>query len=343
MGKDDNNPKTATEKVQADSKAVIKEPADKNSPITLEEAQAVTGAEEGKIEEAIEKERLKGDTDIAEDLKDLKKEQVEKKEEIREKKEEVKEAEKEVKEETAIPSKFEGKTDEERLKIYQDMESSFTKISQKNKELEQKVEESDEINKKIDEYEKSAVIKKQKAAPIKLPPYPSNELFYENPEEYNKKVKEYNDAKINAMVSPLYGQNWDSQKQNNINKLKENTEKDLVPYKDVEIEVESRLKKNPALINQYGLAAREVIYNQVRNEMIPQKVEDIEKMAVEKAKQELKEETDDKKKAEVMSSDITTQRREGKPVDLEEMLDSGIEPEKVISAFKKKHKVDFQS
>lgn len=343
MGKkDNNNPKTVPDKGQTDTKAVTQKPVDVDAPMTLEEAQAVEKAEEGKIEEAIEKEKLKGDTKIAPDLKDLKKEQVEKKEEIKEKKEEVKEAEKEVKEEeAAIPSKFEGKTEEEKMKIYQEMEKSHTQISQKNKELEQKVAEAVEIDKKIDEYEKNEVIKQQKATPIKLPPYPTNDLFYENPEEYNKKVKEYNDAKINAMISPLYGQNWNSQKQNNINRLKENTEKDLVPYKDVEVEVESRLKKNPTLINQYGLAAREVIYNQIRNEMLPQKVEDIKKTAVEKAKEELKEENVDKKNAEIMTSDITTQGREGKAVDFTEMLDKEDNPEKVIQGLKKKYKINY--
>jgi len=229
------------------------------------------------------------------------------------------------------------------MKIYLDMEANFTKVSQSNKELGQKVEEAKVIDQKIEEYEKAEVIKEQKKVPIKLPPYPTSELFYEDPVKYNQQVKVYNDAKINATVSPLLGQTWDYQKQNTINSLKEKTKEDLVPYKDVEAEVESRVKKNPAWISQYGVRTREAVYNQIRNEMLPQKIKDIKETALEQAKKELKEENSETKNAEIMSSDITTQRREGKPADLEEMLDSGIEPEKVISAFKKKHKVDFQA
>jgi len=40
-----------------------------------------------------------------------------------------------------------------------------------------------------------------------------------------------------------------------------------------------------------------------------------------------------------MSSDITTQTRESKPVDFKKQLDDGIDPDKVIQAIKKKHRI----
>lgn len=337
--KDDNNPKTTSDKEQVGNKAVETK-VDKDSPLTLAEAQAVMEAPEGEVEASIEKERLQKDTKIAPDLKKLKKEQVEKKKEVKQKKAEVKEVVKEIKEEE--PSKFEGKTDEERLQIYQDMEKNFTKVSQKNKELEQKVVELGEVDKKIAEIEKQSVIKEQKATQVKLPDYPKIDLFYKEPEKYHQQVKNYYDAKISAMVTPLYGQNWNTQKQNTVNKLKEVTEKDIIPYKDVEGEVESKLKKNPALINQYGLRAREYVYAQIRNEMLPQKIEDMKEAAVEQAKKELQEEIKENNEAQVMSSDITTQSRGSKPIDLEKMLEEGDDPEEVIKTYKKKHKIDFQ-
>lgn len=336
--KDDNNPKTTSDKEQVGNKAVETK-VDKDSPLTLAEAQAAMEAPEGEVEASIEKERLQKDTKIAPDLKKLKKEQVEKKKEVKQKKAEVKEVVKEIKEEE--PSKFEGKTDEERLQIYQDMEKNFTKVSQKNKELEQKVVELGEVDKKIAEIEKQSVIKEQKATQVKLPDYPKIDLFYKEPEKYHQQVKNYYDAKISAMVTPLYGQNWNTQKQNTVNKLKEVTEKDIIPYKDVEGEVESRLKKNPALINQYGLRAREYVYAQIRNEMLPQKIEDMKEAAVEQAKKELQEEIKENNEAQVMSSDITTQSRGSKPIDLEKMLEEGDDPEEVIKTYKKKHKIDF--
>ena len=58
----DNNQKTTSVKEQVDNKAV--EPVDKNAP-SLKEAKAVVEAEEGKIEEAIEKTKLEKDTEIA--------------------------------------------------------------------------------------------------------------------------------------------------------------------------------------------------------------------------------------------------------------------------------------
>jgi len=336
----DNNPKTVPDTGETDTTAVKNKPVDVNAPLSLEEAQAVLDAEEGEIEVEIKKQKFKKDTDIAPDLKELKKEQDKKKQEVKQKKEEVKEAVKVEKEKTVIPSKFEGKTEEERLKIYQDMEASFTKKSQKVAELEAKITEYSTIDKKIEEYEKTAVVNQQKATTVTLPLYPTKELFYEDPEKYNQQVKEYYDAKLNAMVTPLYGQNWNQQRQNIVDKLKEVTEKDIVPYKDVEKEVEVRLKRNPALINQHGLNAREYVYGQIRNEMLPQKIEDIETAALEKAKRELQEESKEMSESQIMSSDITTQRRESKPVDLTQQLNDGVDPEKVIDAYKKKYKID---
>lgn len=340
MADTDNNPKTVPPEGQTDNKAVNEKPADIDTP-SLSEAKAVLEAPEGHIEEAIEKERFKKDKEIAPDLIKLKKEQDKVKDEVKQKKVEAKEATKDVKEkEKVIPSKFENKTPEERLKIYQDMESSFTKKSQKVVELEAKVAELTEIDKKIAEMEKNSVINQQKAAKVKLPEYPPDDLYYEDPVKYNKQVKAYNDAKMSAMVTPLYGQNWDSQKKDAINKLKEATQKDIVPYKDIENDVEKRLRNNPALINQYGLNAREYVYGQIRNEMLPLKIDDIRNTAKEEAKRELQEEKQEMNDGQIMSSDITTKTREAKPVDLTQRLESGEEPEKIINAYKKKYHVN---
>ena len=312
---------------------------DKDAPFSLEEAKATVDAEEGQIEEAIEKsktEKSEKETKIAPDLVKLKKEQTEKKKEVKQKEKEVKEAVKTEKE-TVTPSKFEGKTEEERLEIYKEMESSHTKKSQKIAELESKNAELEVANKKIEEFEKTSVINQQKATQVKIPPYPDKELFYEDPEKYHQQIKEHYDAKLNAVVAPLYGQNWETQKQNVINKLKETTEKDVIPYKDVEKEVESRVRKNPALVNQHGLGAREYFYTQIRNEQLPQKIDDIKNNAKEEAKIELAEENKENSESQIMTSDITTQKRESAQVDFEKQLDSGADPEKVIQAIKKKH------
>jgi len=312
---------------------------DINAPFSLAEAEAVVDAEEGQIEEAIEKsktEKSEKETRIAPDLVELKKEQTEKKKEVKQKEKEVKEAVKTEKE-ILTPSKFEGKTDEERLEIYKEMEASFTKKSQKIAELEAKNAELETVNKKMEDYEKRVVINQQKAVQVKIPPYPDKELFYEDPEKYHQQIKEHYDAKLNAMVTPLYGQNWDTQKQNIINKLKGATEKDIVPYKDVEVEVESRMRKNPALVNQYGINAREYFYSQIRNEQLPQKIDDIKNNAKEEAKKELAEENKENSESQIMTSDITTQKRESAQVDFAKQLDDGADPEKVIKAIKQKH------
>lgn len=336
----DNNQKTVTAKVQTDNTAVNK--IDINAPISLKEAEAVMDAEEGQIEEAIEKTKLekdKGDdTEIAPDLVKLKKEQTEKKKEVKQKEKEVKEAVKTEKE-TVTPSKFEGKSEEKRMEIYLEMEASHTKKSQKIAELETTNAELQEANKKIEEYEKNAVINKQKTSQVKIPPYPNKELFYEDPEKFHQQMKEHYDAKLNAMVTPLYGQNWTFQKQNIVNDLKKATEKDVVPYEGVEKEVESRLRKNPALVNQYGLKAREFFYTQIRNEQLPQKIDEIKNNAKEEAKLELAEENKEMSESQIMSSDINTSKRESAPVDFEKQLNEEDNPEKTIQAIKKKYRI----
>ena len=320
---------------QLDKKSV--KPVDKDAPFSLKEAEAMMEAEEGQIEEAIEKSKIeKSDKEVAPDLVELKKEQIEKKKEIKQKEKEVKAAVKTEKE-TVTPSKFEGKSEEERLKIYKDMEASFTKKSQRITELEAKNAELETVNKKIEEFEKTSVINQQKTTQAKIPPYPNKDLFYEDPEKYHQQIKEYNDAKMNAMVAPLYGQNWNTQKQNAINKLEKATEKDVIPYKEVEVEVESRVRKNPAIVNQYGLGAREYFYTQIRNEKLPQKILDMKTEAKEEAKKELAEERNENSESQIMTSDITTQKRESAQVDFEKQLNSGADPEKVIQAIKKKH------
>ena len=312
---------------------------DINAPFSVEEAKAVVDAEEGQIEEAIEKQKLGKDEKtekIPDDLLKLKKEQDKKKKEVKEKEKEVKEAVKTEKE-TVTPSKFEGKTDEERLEIYKEMEASHTKKSQKITELEAKNAELEIANKKIEEFEKTSVINQQKATQVKIPPFPGKELYYDDPEKYHQQIKEYYDAKLNAVVAPLYGQNWETQKQNVINKLKEATEKDIVPYKDIEVEVESRVRKNPALVNQYGLNVRQYFYTQIRNEQLPQKINDIKNNAKEEAKKELAEESKENSESQIMTSDITTEKKESAQVDFAKQLDDGRDPEKVIQDIKKKH------
>lgn len=335
----DNNLKPVTDEVQTDKKAVK---TDINAPFSLAEAEAVVNAQEGQIEEAIEKQKLEKDTEIpheiAPDLVELKKEQTEKKKEVKQKEKEVKAAVK-IEKETVIPSKFEGKTDEERLKIYQEMESSFTKKSQKITELEAKVADLDTVNQKIEEYEKTSVINQQKAAPVKLPDKPKMSLFYDDPEKYFEEREKYEDAKSNAKIAPLYGQNWNTQKQNVVNDLKKATEKDIVPYEEVEKEVESRVRRNPALVNQYGLKAREYFYAQIRNEQLPQKIDEIKTGAKEEAKRELAEENKEVSESQIMSSDINTQRRESTPVDFAKQLDETEDYDKVIDGIKKKHRI----
>jgi len=331
----DNNIITDPDKGQSGKDAVKK--VGINAPFSLEEAEAVVNAEEGQIEEAIEKQKLEKDTEIAPDLVELKKEQTEKKKEVRQKEKEVKAVK--IEKETVTPSKFEGKTDEERLKIYQEMESSFTKKSQKIAELEAKVADLDAVNKKIEEYEKTSVVNQQKTAQVKIPPYPDKELFYEDPEKYHQEMKAHYDAKLNAMVTPLYGQNWNTQKQDIVSKLEKSTEKDIVPYKEVEAEVESRVRRNPAIVNQYGLSAREYFYNQIRNEQLPQKIDEIKNQAKEEAKLELAEENNENNESQIMTSDITTQRRESTPVDFAKQLDDEDNPEKIINAIKKKYRI----
>ena len=313
---------------------------DKESPISLKEAEAVLEAEEGKIEEAIEKsktEKSESETRIAPDLLKLKKEQTEKKKEVKEKKKEVKEAVK-VEKEVIAPSKFENKTPEERLEIYKEMESSYTKKSQRVAELEAKVAELDSVSKKIEELEKDSVIRQQKTQ-IKLPEYPTDELYYDDPVKYNRKVKEYNDTQLNARLAPLYGSNWTSQKDKIISTLKDNTKDDVVPFTEIEKEVKSRVNRNPAIVNQLGLGASQYFYNQIRNEMLPQKMEDLKTNAKEEAKRELEEESKEMTEEQMMSSDITTQKRESQEVDFAKQLNDGDDPEKIIQAIKKKHKI----
>jgi len=341
MGKDDNNPKTASQE-QADNKTIVPEPVDKNAPFSLEEAQQVLEAEEGNIEAEIEKLKGSKDTDIAPDLKELKEKQVKAKQEIKQKKEEIVEVEEETTEPTeAIPDKFKNKTLEELIKMSKETEAYSTKLSQKNKELEKQVKDLELINAKIDEYEKSAVVKDQQAIKSNLPLYPPDELYYDDPIKYNKQVKAYNDAVLKAAIDPLYGQNYGYEKKKVIDALKEKTKDRVIPYSEIEAEVEAHLKKNPELFDIHKLKAREVVYGEMVAERLPDKVEDIKKKAVEEAKKELKEEEEDLSNAQIMSSDITTLKRASKPVDFAEQLDSGVDPRKVIEGLKKKHNINY--
>jgi len=343
MAIDDNNPKTASQE-QADNKTIVQEPVDKNAPMTLEEAQATLEAEEGEIEANIEKQRILQDKEIAPDLKALKAEQVKAKQEIKQKKEEITETEEgETPVIEAIPDKFKNKTPEELIKMSRETEAYSTKLSQKNKELEQKLKEAEVINAKIDEYEKSAVVKDQQTVKVNLPVYPPDELYYDDPIKYNKQVKAYNDAVLKAAIDPLYGQNYGYEKKKVIDALKEKTKDRVIPYSEIETEVEAHLKLNPELFDIHKLKAREVVYGEIVAERLPDKVEDIKKKAVEEAKKELKEEEEDLNNAQIMSSDITTLKRASKAVDLEEMLVTEDDPEKVINAYKKRYKVNFQA
>ena len=339
MAKDDNNPKTASQE-QADNKTIVPEPVDKNAPFSLEEAQQVLEAEEGNIEAEIEKLKGSKDTDIAPDLKELKEKQVKTKQEIKQKKEEIVEGVETVPTDVT-PSKFAGKSEEERLKIYLDMEKGYTTMSQKQKELETKVKELEVINQKIDEYEKSAVVKDQQAIKSNLPEFPEIDLLYSNEKEYNRQIKVYTDAKIKAATDPLYGKTYNVDKKEVINALKEKTKGRVIPYSEIETEVEAHLKKNPELFDIHKLKAREVVYGEMVAERLPEKVEDIKKKAVEEARKELKEEEEDLSNAQIMSSDITTLKRASKPVDFAEQLDSGVDPQKIQEEIKKKYKINY--
>jgi hypothetical protein len=329
----DNNLNTGSQ--EQPEVLAVEDAVDVNSPISLEQAQAAMEAEEGNIEESIVKDKIVKDKEIAPDLKKLKEEQEQKKQEIKETKEEIAEEKEETTEE---PSKFVGKSETERLKIYKDTESYNTKLSQRNKELEAKVKELEVINSKVEEIERNAVISQQKA--VNLPTYPDDQLYYDDPIKYNKAVKAYNDAVLAASLAPIYGQNYSYEKKKVIDELKERTSKEFVTYTEVEAEVEARLKQNPALFDLHKLKAREVMYNEIKAEMLPNKIEEIKKKAVEEALKNANEEDSDLANAQVMSSDITTQRRENKqPVDYEEQLNNGVDPKKVQEALKKKYKI----
>ena len=92
-------------------------------------------------------------------------------------------------------------------------------------------------------------------------------------------------------------------------------------------------------MNQYGSKAREYFYSQIRNEQLPQKIDEIKTEAKEEAKRELAEESNENSESQIMSSDITTQRRESKQVDFEKQLNDEDNPEKTIEAIKKKYKI----
>lgn len=312
---------------------------DINAPFSLTEAKATVDAEEGHIEEEIEKsktEKSEKETRIAPDLLKLKKEQTEKKKEVKEKEKEVKEAVK-VEKETVTPSKFEGKTPEERQKIYLEMEKSFTKVSQEKKELEAKVVDLAAVDKKIEDLKKESVVRQEKAVKVKLPEYPKDDLYYDDPVKYNRQVKEYNDAQLKASLAPFYARDWASQEDKIINDLKENTKDDVIPYTEVEKEIKTRIRRNPVVINQIGLGANKYFYDQIVKEQLPQKIDDIKTNAKEEAKVELSEEKKEQSESDVMTSDITTEKRESAQVDFAKQLDGGADPEKVIQAIKKKH------
>ena len=344
MAIDDNNPKTASQE-QADNKTIVPEPVDKNAPMTLEEAQATLDAEEGEIEANIEKQRILQDKEIAPDLKVLKAEQAKAKQEIKQKKEEIIEAEEG---ETppvveTVPDKFKNKTPEEIIRLSRETEAYSTKLSQKNKELEQKLKEAEAINAKIEEYEKSAVVKDQQTIKANLPKFPEDEVYYEDPIKYNKQVKAYNDAVLKAALDPLYGQNYGYEKAKVINALKEKTKDRVIPYSELEAEVEAHLKKNPELFDLHKLKAREVVYSEILAERLPQKEDEFRKKTIEETKKELEEDNADLNNAQVMSSDITTLKRAGKVVSLEEILATENGADKAIKAYEKKFKVNIQA
>lgn len=218
------------------------------------------------------------------------------------------------------------------------MESGYTKTSQRNKELEAKVKELEVVNTKIEEFERNAIISEQRQS--NLPAYPADDLYYDDPIKYNKAVKAYNDAVFNAALAPIYGQTYNYEKKKVIDELKDKTKNEFVTYSEIEPEVEARLKANPALFDQHKLKAREVMYNEIKAEMLPSKVEEIKKKAVEEARKELQEEGEDLSNAQVMSSDVTTKRRESKPVDFAEQLENGVDPKKIQEAIKKKYKIN---
>lgn len=330
----DNNPKTAPEG-QADNKTIVTEPVDRNAPMTLEEAQATLEAEEGEIEANIEKHKTTIDrSEIAPDLKELKKQQVKAKQEIKQTKEEIVEGEEPTE---AIPDKFKNKTTEEVIRLSRETEAYSTKLSQKNKELEKQIKELETVNAKIEEYERSAVVKEQQAIKSNLPAYPPDDLYYDDPIKYNKQVKAYNDAVLKAALDPLYGQNYGYEKAKVITALKEKTKNRVIPYSEIEAEVEAHLKNNPGLFDIHKLKAREVVYSEIVAERLPEKESEFKKKTIEETKKELQEEGEDLSQTQVMSSDITTQKRVSKPVNFEEQLAAGEDPDKVIQGLKKKY------
>jgi hypothetical protein len=333
MTKDNN---LNTDSQEQSEVLAVEDAVDVNSPISLEKAQAVLEADEGGIEASITKQKIEKDKEIAPDLKELKKEQAKKKQEITETKEEI--AEEATTE--GEPSKFAGKSEVERLKIYKDTEVYNTKLSQKNKELEAKVKELEVVNAKIEEYERNAVISEQRAINTNLlPPDPNSDIYYNDPIAYSNACRAYDEAKENAKFAPIYGQLYSYQKKDVINDLKDRTKDQFVTYAEVEAEVEARLKQNPALFDQHKLKAREVMYNEIKAEMLPNKIEEIKKKAVEEALKQVREEDSDMSNAQVMSSDLTTQRKESKPVDFAEQLENGVDPEKIQKAIKKKYNI----
>jgi hypothetical protein len=237
------------------------------------------------------------------------------------------------------PSKFDNKTPEERQEIYLEMEKSFTKKSQKITELEAKVADLATVDQKIEDLKKESVIRKEKAVQVKLPDKPKMSLFYDDPEKYFEAREKYQDAKRSAALAPLYGSNWVSQEDKIIGKIKNDTKDDIVPYSEVENEVKSRVRRNPVIVNQYGLGVNEYFYNQIRNEMLPQKIIELKADAKEEAKRELAEENKETSEEQIMSSDITTERKESKTVELKDVLDKE-GPEKAIIAYKKKYQID---
>ena len=99
---------------------------------------------------------------------------------------------------------------------------------------------------------------------------------------------------------------------------------------------------NPGLIKQYGLNARNVVYNQLRNEILPTKIDEVKAAAKEEAKLELQKERTEMNNSQIMTDDLVTQSRGGKSTPLADKLANGDSPESVIAAYKKKYKVDFQ-
>jgi len=337
---------TADPSGQSEPEAV-NQSVDANSPISLAEAEMIMEADEGNIEEQIEREIAKGDKEIAPDLVELKREQAKKQKEAEEAteeavkgKEELEQKEKEAEGEE-IPSKFANKTEAERLKIYKDMEKGYTELSTKAKSLEAKIKELETVNEKIAELENKAIASQQ-FNQQKLPEYPPDELYYNDPIDYNKKVKAYNEAYVQQMMNPLLGQAFDSYKQKSINEIKEKTQKNLIPYTEVAKEVEDRLQKNPAYFNLYKTKAREFAYNEICSEKLPEKEAEIRAKVREETRTELEEEKANLSNSQIMSSDITTQRRESKPIDFTEQLAETDDPDRVIKGIAAKYKIKHQ-